>query len=72
MALNAQRPLDHLPVDHNQVRDDIDTLHHASKKKEEVCYFIIVVIIFRNSLHGFQVPFFEILINRSNPHIAAV
>jgi len=53
MALNGQRPLDHLPVDHNQVAADIKALHHASKKKEEV-------------------PFFEILINRSNPHIAAV
>jgi len=53
MALNGQRPPDHLPVDHAQVAADIETLHHASKKKEEV-------------------PFFEILINRSNPHIAAV
>jgi len=53
MALNGQRPLDHLPVNYTEVEADIETLHHASKKKEEV-------------------PFFEILINRSNPHIAAV
>ncbi|KAF8799887.1 Annexin [Phlegmacium glaucopus] len=53
MALNGQRPADHLPVDHAQVAADIETLHHASKKREEV-------------------PFFEVLINRSNPHIAAV
>lgn len=53
MALNGQRPPDHLPVDRTEVEADIETLHHASKKKEEI-------------------PFFEILINRSNPHIAAV
>ena len=45
MALNGQRPPDHLPVDHIQVAADIETLHHASKKKEEVCYFIIIIII---------------------------
>jgi hypothetical protein len=38
MALNGQRPPDHLPVNHIQVAADIETLHHASKKKEEVCY----------------------------------
>lgn len=38
MALNGQRPPDHLPVNHTQVAADIETLHHASKKKEEVCY----------------------------------
>jgi hypothetical protein len=45
MALNGQRPPDHLPVDHILVAADIETLHHASKKKEEVCYFIIILII---------------------------
>ena len=40
MALNGQRPPDHLPVDHAQVAADIETLHHASKKKEEVCEFL--------------------------------
>ena len=44
MALNGQRPPDHLPVDHVQVATDIETLHHASKKKEEVCYFFIIFI----------------------------
>jgi hypothetical protein len=72
MALNGQRPPDHFPVDHNQVAADVEALHHASKKKDEVCYFIIIIIITRNSLTWFQVAFFEILINRSNPHVAAV
>lgn len=45
MALNGQRPPDHLPVDHNQVADDIETLHHASKKKDEVILFYIIVIV---------------------------
>ena len=69
MALNAQRPPDHIPVDYSKVGVDIETLYQASKKKEEVCYFTIVIIIV---IHVFQVPFFEILINRSNPYIAAV
>ena len=75
MALNAQRPPDHLPVDHVEVASDIETLHHASKKKEEVCYYLYIIIsfiVFVISYMVFQVPFFEILINRSNPHIAAV
>ena len=72
MALNGQRPPDHLPVDHILVAADIETLHYASKKKEEVCYFYYCYYYFRNFLTWFQVPFFEILINRSNPHIAAV
>lgn len=38
MALNGQRPPDHLPVNYTEVEADIETLHHASKKKEEVCY----------------------------------
>lgn len=36
MALNGQRPPDHLPVDHGQVGIDVETLHHASNRKEEV------------------------------------
>ena len=40
MALNAQRPPDHIPVDHNQVAVDIEALHHASKHHEEVCHFL--------------------------------
>jgi hypothetical protein len=72
MALNGQRPPDHLPVDHTQVAADIETLHHASKKKDEVLFYYYYYYYYRKFLHGFQVPFFEILINRSNPHIAAV
>ena len=74
MALNAQRPPDHIPVDYSKVGVDIETLYQASKKKEEVCYFIIVICCSCNSFFYvvFQVPFFEILINRSNPYIAAV
>ncbi|KAF8167211.1 hypothetical protein B0H34DRAFT_680827 [Crassisporium funariophilum] len=53
MALNAQRPPDHLPVDHAQVTADIEKLYTGSKKKDELA-------------------FCEVLINRSNPHIAAV
>jgi annexin A7/11 len=37
MALNAQRPPDHLPVDDKQVAVDIENLYRASKKKDEVC-----------------------------------
>ena len=79
MALNAQRPSDHLPVDHNQVAADIEALHHASKKHDEVCYYLSSLSSlssssssFHNALTWFQVAFFEILINRSNAHIAAV
>ena len=45
MALNGQRPPDHIPVDHNQVADDIETLHHASKKKDEVVILFLLYII---------------------------
>lgn len=72
MALNGQRPPDHLPVNHTEVAADIETLHHASKKKEEVHHDFSSFWFFCNLLRAFQVPFFEILINRSNPHIAAV
>ena len=43
MALNAQRPPDHIPVDYSKVGVDIETLYQASKKKEEVCYFILFI-----------------------------
>ena len=49
MALNAQRPPDHIPVDYSKVGVDIETLYQASKKKEEVCYFIIVICCSCNS-----------------------
>ena len=45
MALNAQRPPDHIPVDYSKVGVDIETLYQASKKKEEVCYFILFYLL---------------------------
>ena len=56
MALNAQRPPDHIPVDHNQVAVDIEALHHASKHHEEVCsffnYHIIIILVISDMVSG--------------------
>lgn len=58
MALNGQRPPDHLPVNHTQVAADIETLHRALKKREEVYFYFN--LFFRNFLMCFQISFFEI------------
>ena len=70
MALNTQRPPEDLPVDETQVGVDIENLYRSSKKNEEVCRTCVMNFLrFHVCL---QSPFFEVLINRSNPHIAAV
>ena len=72
MALNTQKPTSgpYDIVDHNSVNADVETMHAASKKKEEVYFLANLQCTFSHLLT--QIKFFEILINRSDQHLAAV
>ncbi|KAF9462254.1 hypothetical protein BDZ94DRAFT_1367942 [Collybia nuda] len=56
MALNANRPLDNMPVNQAEVARDVETLYRAGQAK----------------LGTDEMAFCDILINRSQAHIAAV
>ncbi len=72
MALNAQKPEhnSYEAVDYNQVNSDVEELNAASKKKNDVCYLDFAFLYIFSSHE--QIPFFEILINRSDRHLASV
>lgn len=72
MALNAQKPENNSyeAIDYNQVNSDVEELNAASKKKNDVC-FLDLAFPYMFSSHE-QIPFFEILINRSDQHLASV
>lgn len=72
MALSTNRPFDSSPVNQAEVARDVETLYRAGQAKlgtDEV-RFLFAQVDYCLNLR--QMAFCEILINRSQPHIAAV
>jgi len=77
MALNTQKAVDTPYIDDAQVNQDVEALHRAGRKKDAVCVTPSPKI--PSDMDGMPYPFYllqitfaEILINRSDTHIASV
>ncbi len=74
MALAASRPPDHFPVNHQQVESDVQALYKAGTGKigtDEVNLLAPDFALFL-TVWIFQIAFFDILVNRSTPHLTAL
>ncbi|KAK0461732.1 uncharacterized protein EV420DRAFT_1526902 [Desarmillaria tabescens] len=74
MALAASRPPDHFPVNPQQVDSDVQALYKAGTGKigtDEVKLSVIDFALFLTDWI-FQIAFFDILVNRSTPHLTAL
>lgn len=73
MALNTQKAVDTPYVDDAQVDQDVEALHRASRKKDAVRVVPSTLFLLKiSSVFDLKITFAEILINRSDTHIAAV